>query len=56
MAELLAKWGNVVQTLKGDKVEVVNPDHALEGALSIRCACSYGSCTITERVITDGGS
>lgn len=38
LAELSAKWSNVVETLKGDGVKVINPDHALEGALSIRCA------------------
>ena len=40
LAELSAKWNNVVETLNGDGVEVINSDHALEGALSIRCAYS----------------
>lgn len=37
LAELSAKWSKVVETLKEDGVKVVNPDHAFEGALSIRC-------------------
>lgn len=36
MAELSAKWSDVVEALKGDGVQVINPDHALEGALCIR--------------------
>lgn len=36
MAELSAKWSDVVEALKGDGVAVTNPDHALEGALCIR--------------------
>lgn len=35
-ADLSAKWIGVVQALKEDGVPVMNPDHALEGALSIR--------------------
>ena len=35
-AELSAKWSEVVQALEQDRVTVVNPDHALEGALLIR--------------------
>ncbi|CAM9664047.1 unnamed protein product [Ectocarpus sp. 4 AP-2014] len=35
-ADLSAKWKGVVQALKEDGVTVMNPDHALEGALSIR--------------------
>lgn len=35
-AELSAKWKGVVQALQEQRVTVVNPDHALEGALSIR--------------------
>eukprot|EP00752_Nemacystus_decipiens_P017045 g15262.t1 len=35
-AELCAKWTNVVDALNAEGVKVVNPDHALEGALSIR--------------------
>lgn len=37
LAELSAKWSKVVETLREDRVKVVNPDHAFEGALSIRC-------------------
>ena len=37
LAELRAKWSYVVETLKEDGVKVINPDHALEGALLIRC-------------------
>eukprot|EP00752_Nemacystus_decipiens_P012981 g11487.t1 len=36
LAELSAKWNDVVELLERDGVNVVNPDHALEGALSIR--------------------
>ena len=35
-AELSAKWSEVVQALEEGRVTVVNPDHALEGALLIR--------------------
>ena len=35
-ADLSAKWKGVVQALKEDGEIVRNPDHALEGALSIR--------------------
>lgn len=38
--ELKAKWHGVVDALKRDGVTVTNPDHALEGALTIRCAGS----------------
>lgn len=34
--ELSAKWDGVVNALKRGGVNVTNPDHALEGALSIR--------------------
>lgn len=36
LADLSAKWRSVVKALKGNGVHVVNPGHALEGALSIR--------------------
>lgn len=36
LAHLSAKWNGVVKALKGQGVNVVNPCHALEGALSIR--------------------
>lgn len=35
-ADLSAKWKGVVQALKEDGVTVINPGHALEGALVIR--------------------
>ncbi|CAN0350489.1 unnamed protein product [Ectocarpus sp. 6 AP-2014] len=35
-ADLSANWKGVVQALEEDGVTVMNPDHALEGALSIR--------------------
>lgn len=38
LADLSATWSDVVEALKGEGVEVVNPSHALEGALSIRYA------------------
>ena len=38
VAELTAKWGDVVEALEEDGVEVTNPGHALEGALSVRYA------------------
>lgn len=34
--ELSARWNVVVDVLKRDGVTVINPDHALEGALTIR--------------------
>ena len=40
LAELSAKWIFVVEALKKDGVKVTNPDHALEGALLIRCTDS----------------
>lgn len=36
LAELSSKWSEVVETLREDGVDVINPGHALEGALSIR--------------------
>lgn len=36
MAELSAKWSDVVEALEGVGVKITNPDHALEGALCIR--------------------
>lgn len=50
MAELSSKWSGVVEALKGDGVKVINPDHALEGALCIRldgyaCAMLPTDCT-----------
>lgn len=36
LADLSAKWSGVVEALRGEGVNVVNPGHALEGALSIR--------------------
>lgn len=36
LVELSAKWGAVVTALERIGVTVTNPDHALEGALSIR--------------------
>lgn len=36
LAELRSKWSDVVEILAGDGVKVINPGHALEGALSIR--------------------
>lgn len=36
MADLSAKWSDAVEALERDEVNVVNPGHALEGALSIR--------------------
>ena len=41
LPELSAKWTFVVEALEKDGVKVINPDHALEGALSIRCVSSY---------------
>ena len=35
-AELSRKWRDVVKALQGDGVKIINPDHALEGALCIR--------------------
>ncbi|CAM9778336.1 unnamed protein product, partial [Ectocarpus sp. 8 AP-2014] len=35
-ADLSTKWNEVVEALEGDGVSIVNPDHALEGALLIR--------------------
>ncbi|CAN0242742.1 unnamed protein product, partial [Ectocarpus sp. 8 AP-2014] len=35
-ADLSTKWNDVVAALEGDGVSIVNPDHALEGALLIR--------------------
>lgn len=34
--ELSTKWKDVVKALEAHGVKVVNPDHTLEGALSIR--------------------
>ena len=36
--QLSKEWDRVVEALKRDGVKVTNPDHALEGALTIRCA------------------
>lgn len=36
MAELSATWSGVVEALEGDELKVINPAHALEGALCIR--------------------
>ena len=38
MADLSAKWKDVVNALDRAGVNVTNPEHALEGALSIRYA------------------
>lgn len=43
LADLSAKWSDVVDALERVGVKVVNPDHALEGALSIR----YAQCLST---------
>lgn len=36
LADLSAKWNGVVEALETCDVTIINPDHALEGALSIR--------------------
>lgn len=36
ISELRLRWNGVVEALKRDGVTVTNPDHALEGAISIR--------------------
>lgn len=38
MAELSAKWSDVVEALDGEGVKVTNPEHAMEGALCLRYA------------------
>lgn len=38
LADLSAKWRDVVYALEREGVNVTNPEHALEGALSIRYA------------------
>ncbi|CAM9180095.1 unnamed protein product, partial [Ectocarpus fasciculatus] len=35
-ADLSTKWNDVITALEGDGISIVNPDHALEGALLIR--------------------
>ena len=55
LTELSAKWSEVVQALKEDGVTVINPGHALEGALLIRCAESFGMrtyrCLVPARIV-----
>lgn len=36
LADLSARWNDVVEALETSNVKIINPDHALEGALSIR--------------------
>ena len=44
LSELSAKWHGVVTALERTGVTVTNPDHALEGALSIRYFSPHASC------------
>lgn len=52
LAELSAQWTGVVKALRADGVTIINPDHALEGALLIRQARSHairhGVCTFVH--------
>lgn len=53
-AELFAKWTSVVETLKAEGVEVVNPGHALEGALSIRYGYGLSTCRLCMVLVQMG--
>lgn len=49
LADLSAKWNYIVEALQGEGVKVVNPGHALEGALSIRYAGHQQVCCYVRR-------
>lgn len=51
LAELSAKWSDVVQVLEADGVKVVNPGHALEGALCIRYHTSHVTLALAPAVV-----